>query len=187
MLRNIRTSVWLLPAAAIILSLLPALLYVFFDIAIIAGYLLALVCSVALLKPVHASKTKLLASCLLTAFIFLVSFHFRFDEVPIVMKYEVLLDPKFVTCKEHAVPVSGKGVIGVCERHEHEWGASVDTIIYDSTDEIILAPSQRSEEWKSAVKSKSINAPFGYFGFTVERITDHYYDVYFLNGLPMNF
>lgn len=105
-------------------------------------------------------------------------------------RYKIRADSKFIDCRESAVKVGSKGALAVCESHYHDDGVGyadrpyITTIIYDSTDEVQLEPSQRSSQWKAALKvatkAPDKHAPFDEdMGYQVRKITDHYYDVYF--------
>jgi hypothetical protein len=98
-----------------------------------------------------------------------------------------LKTPQFQQCKDKAKPVGKEGSLGVCERSES--GLEITrAIVYDSTDEVMLAYPDRSEAWKQIANSLDKEAPFGIIGFSVDkRIADHYYAVIFQNGLPPNF
>jgi len=94
---------------------------------------------------------------------------------------ESLNDPIFLACKEQATPIGKEGVLGVCTRYDDIYGQT-DTVIYDSTDEILMPASHRSTAWIAITNSNTIHAPFGVLGFDVERIAGHYYRVVFWNA-----
>lgn len=95
------------------------------------------------------------------------------------MKIQVSLDPRILSCPENALSVMGEGSIGVCARHVNAFGEEFDTIIYDSTDQIILEPSKRSEKWNVATRSLQQKVPFGILGFSGHKLAGHYYHVIF--------
>lgn len=96
---------------------------------------------------------------------------------------ESLKDPIFVACKENAMPVGKEGFLGVCTRYDDISGQT-DTIIYDSTDQILLPPTRRSQEWLKMALAMATKAPFGIAGFDVEQIANHYYRVVFTDANP---
>ena len=96
-----------------------------------------------------------------------------------------LKTPQFQQCKEKAKPVGKEGFLGVCERSES--GLEVThTVIYDSTDEIMLAYHDHSETWKKT--ADSLEAPFGLAGIaSVKSLGGHYYSVDFQVTLNPDF
>jgi hypothetical protein len=94
-------------------------------------------------------------------------------------------EPQFVACRKNAKAVEGKGAIGVCLREDHDDGLMyssvpyVETIIYDSTDEIYNKAPLRSKPWKDTARSLARQAPFGIYGFHAKSIGGHYYEVTF--------
>jgi hypothetical protein len=92
-----------------------------------------------------------------------------------------LNDPIFLACKEHAMPVGKKGVLGVCTRYDDISGQT-DAVVYDSTDEVEKQPSGRSQEWKDVAFSSTFRNTF-HFPFNdgsslaVTHIVGHYYRV----------
>lgn len=93
---------------------------------------------------------------------------------------------KLLACRRNAKPVGKEGYLGVCER-----SAGIEviyTVIYDSTDEIALAAYRRSVQWKAVAHSLDKKAPFGIIGIaSAERLSGHYYNVHFQNGLTPDF
>jgi hypothetical protein len=92
-----------------------------------------------------------------------------------------LRQPQIINCRAAARPVGSEGALGVCIREDHDIGLPyVETLIYDSSDEITRDPSQRSNDWNKAACSLASQAPFGIIGFKdIKAVLGHYYKVAF--------
>lgn len=189
---------WLHPLLMVVLVLLPQffrnvlcldLLAVVFAVYCFIGFMVFLI--KALWSKEGIGTT---VPLILSVLVFTLYFFFRSDLLILSEKISLVFDSKFVVCKERAIPVGSRGFLGVCESVDKTVSAispdMMDMIIYDSTDEIARAGSDRSEDWKRAALRLEIpvrGSPADIAGKTGEsnyviRITDHYYYFQFCSG-----
>lgn len=92
-----------------------------------------------------------------------------------IEKYAVLNFPRYIKCKNSAVPVKGtNGTFKICKTVYYE-DANYNYIVYDSTDEISNEKTNKSEAWLNFIN----NGKNGYIydRKRVKKITGHFYDV----------
>jgi len=163
-------------------TLLPAiiiycLLYVYCFISVI----FALITPLSPDWPTRLIRRVPLVLSILTPLLF-----FHGNAVSFVEYLRVWIEPKFLVCKESAKPVGAAGFLGVCDTRDGIENTS--TIVYDSTDEIMLKPEERSKEWNAAYRSfdaaGSHTHVMGWISGGVKRISGHYYVVTY-NFAPM--
>jgi hypothetical protein len=86
---------------------------------------------------------------------------------------------KYESCIENALPVGGGHRLGVCETEGHTtWSA---TIVYDSSDQILLPSSSRSELWDYSFLRQSPG--FAVEDLTTTRITGEFFLVLAEEGI----
>lgn len=82
-------------------------------------------------------------------------------------------------CVNSSAVIDRNNRLSVCYRKDWDRWGYVESIVYDSSDQIIQSTSKRSAAWEAASISLDRKAPFGILGFTAWRLTGHYYLVRF--------
>jgi hypothetical protein len=138
--------------------------------------------------------SRLLGPLVLTVAIVSLSAYFRGELHSFFEKGKILIEPKFSICREQAVPVGKQYFLGVCEQFDEAISALdpglYNTIIYDSSGEIMLDDSMRSKSWKEAaekLKFQYVIEPPERVGTTgevieIKKITGHYYSVHYCSA-----
>jgi hypothetical protein len=100
-------------------------------------------------------------------------------------KNHALVEAQFLT-DLNGIPVGKLGFMAICEAREiNLTPAVIEMIIYDSTGEIALENSRRSESWERAANSLHIPLVEPFPGSKVGEVTDtqrimgHYYSLYY--------
>jgi hypothetical protein len=164
-LKKMRGSPWAYPAGMIAGIFLSLVSHIFLNIEF--GYILlllyALYCFTCLIRSLFKRKrpweTKANPAMPLALAIVIFSFcvYSRVDLQLFFQKAKILTQTKFNTCREKAIPVGKLGFMAICEAREiNLTPAMIEMIIYDSTGEIALENSRRSESWERAANSLHI-------------------------------
>jgi hypothetical protein len=90
---------------------------------------------------------------------------------------------KMLSCVSSSKIIKDNIGINICDRQDLDFVETTNTIVYDGSDEIILPFNARSNDWNRAARELH-NAPFGVMGFSVRRLTGHFYDVQFSYSQP---
>jgi len=184
-----KSKLWLFPLLFVIYFIADAVCDVFYNdnslhpyifLVFIAYAILAVLVGIQLLKKNHKNVILLIVSSILVFF----SFNIRFGIKLITEQYKVNLHSReFSRCAKNAVPIPGKGAIGVCDRKSYMVGTELginasqitEAIIYDSSDQIADNHAQRSTIWNRAAYSLNKEVPFGLIGYKTYKLLGHYY------------
>ncbi len=195
----LKSKLWLFPLAYVLFFLTEAIADVFYsEVSLHKKFFLLEQSFLVLfvLAVIKSYRKKTNVHWLAVGVGFLIIFYagdVRFRTYILAQSFRIKLNPRiFSQCVKNAISISGGGAIGVCEYTQlqaigTELGINtsyiVKSIIYDSTDQILINETQRSREWYQSAYVLRKMVPFGRIGHRTEKLIGHYYYVVFNTDL----
>ncbi|MCA7953309.1 hypothetical protein LGM43_23865 [Burkholderia seminalis] len=95
--------------------------------------------------------------------------------------------PAYENCKNNGAVTDSKFSLSVCSVNNEWWRFGFTrAVVYDSSNQILREPKNRSKEWRDAALSLNRQVPFGIVGFEARKLSQNYYAVTFYDALEEN-
>lgn len=190
-----QSKLWLFPLGYILFFLIEAIADVFYGqkslhLYIIFVFLSFLILMILAIVKSFREKSDVHWWAVVLAFLLLFFWQDMRENTSLLMRaLKIQLMPQvFSECIRNATPIPLDGAIGICEykRSEIWYAVNNETIIYDSSDQIIKKHANRPPAWNRTA-FQLFDKKFHNTGYTAKKLFGHYYYVYFSTALHSGF
>ena len=190
-------QLWLFPLFLVGIHFSEGFIYIFLnqDLFLINLIILLIVCPISFALAIILSiKRKIFLHWIAIAAGFIIAYNsmslyqnFRFLAANIKLSTNFHMSED---CKNKAIPIGSGGNIGICETHRSFFpffGERIESIVYDSTGQILNKHNHRTLSWNKAASSLRSKAPFGLIEFAATKLNENFYYVLFYVGTDTDF